>query len=217
MASACTEHYLKLMEKMENLAPRTLDHFRGGRKGWEWDTITKNRYQKLYYRVIWGAGFRAQTVFDKEAEYFKVLRRNFYPNRKFEPSGRADFLKELEGILGGRKNTWMADFLELLEGMGWASFKKKYVTPRDGLECDLQQLPGIGAVTVKLLLNQTGIVDVAKPDIWVTRFAEFHGFDDPLACARKVAEETGDEQTTVDAVLVWAGRKGHMPEVVPPR
>jgi hypothetical protein len=54
----------------------------------------------------------------------------------------------------------------------WGRGHRDWLTARSGLEEALQTLPMIGPKTVKLLLNQTGLQDVAKNDIWVTRFAE---------------------------------------------
>jgi hypothetical protein len=207
---AC-DHYRSLKARMRREAREDLEWYEGAEKtGWHYTSITFDNYLRLFFRVVWTSGFKAQIVFDKEEAYFQVLYRTLYPNGKYDKTKVNEFLTQVADILGGhsdnRKNKAVAHLVGLVEQLGWEVFKAEYISPTPAVRAKLLALPMIGPKTVKLLLNQTGISDVAKDDIWVTRFAEHHGFFDPHQCVKIVAEECGDDQTTVDAVLFWAGR-----------
>lgn len=205
------EHYLALKQISRERAPDLLEFYEGReRRRWRYDRVTKENFLRLLYRIIWTSGFKAEIVFAKENEYFDVVQSTLYRRGMFSLSGRDRFLREVAPVLGAhehnRKNRAFADVVAIVEKHGWNSFRGTFLAPGPCVEDRLLELPMIGPKTVKLFLNQLGIQDTAKDDIWVTRFATLHGFDDPLEAVRRVAQEVGDDQTTVDAVLFWAGR-----------
>jgi hypothetical protein len=208
---AACEHYHALKNRMRRESPDDLADYEAGVEswqGWHYTTITKENWIRLFFRVVWSSGFSYAIVGQKEEAYLEVLYRTVYPGGVHDPTTTDQFIEDVAAVLGNRnKNLAIVEMIMWLEEMGWERFKADYITPGDGLEERLDELRGIGEKTVKLLMSQTGIVDTAKADIWVTRFAELHGFADPYECVRLVAERCGDKQVLVDAVLFWAGRK----------
>lgn len=208
--SAC-RHFSALKDRMGKEASDELQWYEhSDKQGCHYSSITQDNYLRLFYRVIWTSGFKAKIVFEKEDAYFSVVHEQLLQDGVYQAANEKTFLEAVAPVLGGhaenRKNRAFVSLLRRVHDLGWDEFKNQYITPGPGVEERLRTLDMIGPKTVKLLLNQTGMIDVAKDDLWVTRFAEGHGFQDPHECVRQISERLGDAQTTIDAVLFWSGR-----------
>ena len=182
---------------------------------WHHTTITKEKFLRLFYRIVWTAGFKSRVVVSKEEDFFRVVNEVLYPKGQFQPRRQAEFLMKVAAILGGsadnRKNKSIVQVMDLIETSGWDEFRGQYLTPQTGLHARLQKLPMIGPKGAKLLLHQLGISDSGKEDVQVTRFAAEHGFADAHACIRALAARTGDAATTISFVIWDGGRKEGAP------
>ena len=208
--AAAVARYRKLKRLCRKEDPAVLSFYEGPeRQAWRYDRITKAKFLTLVYRIIWTSGFSADTVFAKERKYLEIARRTLYSGGKYQPGSRASFLRGVAPVLGAtpknRKNRAFAEIVSKIERSGWPAFRTRFLQPGEAAFARVRELPFMGPKTAKLILNQLSIEDTAKDDVWVTRFAAMHGYSDPLECVRRVAAVVGDDQTTVDAVIFWAG------------
>jgi len=208
--------YLRLKEIMRIEAKEILEWYEdGSRAEFHYQTINLSDFTILLYRIIWTSGFKSKTVFDIENKYLEVLNETLMPDGQFVSEDIEKFLNQVAPVLGGhdknRKNMAIAQILSIVNDMGWESFKREYLSPPyQRAKDNLLQLPMIGPTNVKLFLNQTGLCDIAKDDVWVTRFCDKHGFDDVDDFINQMHHSLHDERTLIDAVIFWAGSNGHI-------
>jgi hypothetical protein len=150
---------------------------------------------EVYCRVVYASGFRYKTVkarFPAISEAF----HNFDPIRLARMRSTARALK----AFGSRRKA--ANFLLGAKSIlreGLPAFKRRV---QANALCTLDQLPGIGPITRYHFAKDIGILDTAKPDIWLKRAAKL--------CNAKTVEEMinyqskvlGESQHTID-VAVW--------------
>ena len=146
-----------------------------------------------YCHVVFVSGFR-----------YSVVRKHFPAIRKAFKNFDLDALSKLASIdanaLPIRNKPKATGFLKgakAIAAEGFDAFKKRLEA--SGMDA-LEDLPGIGKITKRHLAMAIGLVDTAKPDVWLTRCAE--------ACSTDVetlisflSKEYGESKQHVDAVL----------------
>ena len=118
-----------------------------------------------YCWVIYASGFRVAVI---EAK-FPLLRKAF---KDFDLTALAR-MRSLKAVLDVFNNERKAEcFLagsKAIADEGFAKFKRRL---KDQGVCVLETLPGIGPITKFHLAKNIGLVDEAKPDIWLVRAAK---------------------------------------------
>ncbi len=118
-----------------------------------------------YCWVIYASGFRVAVI---EAK-FPLLRKAF---KDFDLTALAR-MRSLKAVLDVFNNERKAEcFLagsKVIADEGFAKFKRRL---KDQGVCVLETLPGIGPITKFHLAKNIGLVDEAKPDIWLVRAAK---------------------------------------------
>ena len=156
--------------------------------------LKSERFLAEYCWVIYVSGFKVSTI----ESIFPDLRIAF---KSFELDALAK-MRSLKGVLSIFKNERKASsFLtgsKSIAKEGFSEFKKRLKV--EGVDM-LEKLPGIGPVTKFHLAKNIGLIDVAKPDIWLVRAAE--------ACNTSVDElveflskKYGISRHAVD-VIIW--------------
>lgn len=157
----CMENYPDELEWASSISPETFRNLKS--KG----------FLSEYCWVVYASGFKAATI---EA-VFPALRTAF---RDFELADLAR-MRSLKPVLNVFNNERKANsFLEgskTIAEEGFSTFKKRL--RKEGIDT-LEQLPGIGPITKYHLAKNIGLVDEAKPDIWLVRAAN--------ACSSTVEE-----------------------------
>jgi 3-methyladenine DNA glycosylase Tag len=149
----CEENYADELDWANSISPETFRNLRA------------KRFLSEYCWVVYASGFKVSTV---EA-IFPNLRTAF---KEFELEDLGK-MKSIKPVLAAFNNERKANsFLEgskLIAKEGFSAFKKRL--RKEGLDM-LEQLPGIGPITKYHLAKNIGLVDEAKPDIWLVRAAD---------------------------------------------
>jgi 3-methyladenine DNA glycosylase Tag len=151
--SYCKENYPSELEWAEGTGKETFKK------------LTARSFLADYCWVIYASGFEVSTI---EA-VFPQLERAF---KDFELD-RLARMRSLAPVLAvfnneRKANCFLKGSKEIAEE-GFPNFKKRLKA--QGI-CVLEALPGIGPVTKYHLAKNIGLVDEAKPDIWLVRAAE---------------------------------------------
>ncbi len=179
--SYCRENYPDELAWAKSISPETFRNLRS------------KRFLSEYCWVVYASGFKVATV----ESIFPDLRTAF---KNFELAYLAR-MRSLKPVLDVFNNKRKANsFLEgskLIAREGFSAFKKRL--KEKGVDV-LEQLPGIGPITKYHLAKNIGLVDEAKPDIWLVRAAD--------ACLSTVEElvaflsvKYGLSRHTVDVIL----------------
>lgn len=135
--------------------------------------LKSKRFLSEYCWVVYASGFRVATI---EAK-FPDLQTAF---RDFNLEKLAQ-MEDTEPVLAIFNNERKANsFLEGSRAIaedGFSAFKKRLKS--EGINM-LEELPGIGPITKFHLAKNIGLVDEAKPDVWLVRAAD--------ACSSTVQE-----------------------------
>ena len=146
--------------------------------------LKSKRFLAEYCWVIYASGFKVSIV----ESIFPELRTAF---KNFELDALAR-MRSLKGVLSIFNNERKASsFLRGSKSIakeGFSTFKKRL--KKEGVDM-LEKLPGIGPITKFHLAKNIGLIDEAKPDIWLVRAAE--------AC-----------NTTVDELVEFLSEKYNM-------
>ena len=155
--------------------------------------LRSKRFLTEYCWVIYASGFKVATVeavFPDLKEAFKGFDIQALSRmRSVKPVLRVfNNERKANSFLNGGKD---------IAAEGFSAFKKRL--KKEGVDM-LEHLPGIGPITKYHLAKNIGLVDGAKPDIWLVRAAE--------ACDTSVNElveylscEYGMSRHAVDVVL----------------
>jgi len=103
-------------------------------------------------------------------------------------------------IFGSRRKAQC--FLEgakLIKREGWKHFKKRMGRCGSGV---LTELPGIGPVTKDHLAKNIGLIDTAKPDVWLIRAAKTCKASGVAELVEFLHEQTGETRHVID-VAIW--------------
>ena len=158
----CEENYADELEWANSISPET---FRN---------LKSKRFLSEYCWVVYASGFKVSTIED----IFPNLR-NAFKGFVLEDLAKMKSIKPvLANFNNERKANSFLDGSKLIAHEGFSAFKKRL--QREGLDM-LEQLPGIGPITKYHLAKNIGLVDEAKPDIWLVRAAD--------ACSASTVEE----------------------------
>jgi len=128
-------------------------------------TLRSKRFLTEYCWVIYASGFKVatvETVFPSLKEAFKGFDIQALSRmRSIKPA--------LQVFNNERKADSFAKGSKIIAEEGFSAFKKRL--KKEGVDM-LEQLPGIGPITKYHLAKNIGLIDEAKPDIWLVRAAE---------------------------------------------
>lgn len=155
--------------------------------------LRSKRFLSEYCWVVYASGFKESTI----KAIFPELQIAF---KNFELKQLAQ-MKSTKPVLAIFNNERKANsFLEgskVIAKCGFSAFKKRL--HNEGVDM-LEELPGIGPITKFHLAKNIGLVDEAKPDVWLVRAAK--------ACSSEVQElvaflsdKYGISRHTVDVIL----------------
>lgn len=149
----CDEYYPDELEWANGINAETFKNLRS------------KRFLTEYCWVIYASGFKVSTV---EA-IFPDLRKAF---KGFDIRALSR-MKSIKPALRVFNNERRADSFvkgsKAIAAEGFSVFKKRL--KQEGVDM-LEKLPGIGPITKYHLAKNIGLVDEAKPDIWLERAAE---------------------------------------------
>ena len=164
-----------------------------------WQRLDEKTFLAVYCGVVFAAGFKARTVDAKFSEMKKVFKE-FDPatlvRMKPDPTVRKLPIKNL------KKTTAFLAGAKQVHEKGWKNFKgcvEKKRLKEDKLEM-LKKLPGIGDITKYHLAKDIGLIDTAKPDIWLRRCAE-ECSTDVCTLVSFLSEEYHKTKYEVDMIL----------------
>lgn len=177
----CEENHPDELEWANSISPKTFKYLKA------------KQFLSEYCWVIYASGFKVEII---EA-IFPRLRIAF---KEFELENLAR-MRSLKAVLEIFNNERKANsFLQgskLIAKEGFSTLKRRL--KREGVDM-LEQLPGIGPITKYHLAKNIGLIDVAKPDVWLVRAAD--------ACASTVeelvaflSEQYGMSHHSVDVIL----------------
>jgi hypothetical protein len=126
-----------------------------------------------YCWVVYASGFKASTIEKK----FPDLQNKFKGFDLKSLSKMSSIKSVLKVFNNERKANCFLKGSKLIVKEGFSSFKKRI--KEQGVDT-LEELPGIGPITKFHLAKNIGLVDAAKPDIWLVRSAD--------ACSSTVEE-----------------------------
>ncbi len=127
--------------------------------------LRSKRFLTEYCWVIYASGFKVSTV----EMIFPDLKKAF-KGFDIQAISRMRSLKPaLQVFNNERKANSFVKGSKAIAEEGFSAFKKRLKT--EGVDM-LEQLPGIGPITKYHLAKNIGLVDEAKPDIWLVRAAE---------------------------------------------
>lgn len=135
-----------------------------------WQLLDEKTFLEVYCGVVFAANFKADIVDAKLPELKKVFK-------EFDPDALARMKSVPTAKLPIKHPRKAAAFLQGAKQVhreGWKNFRERIEKKRSKKEQlkILDELPWIGDVTKYHLAKDTGLVDTAKPDIWLTRCAE---------------------------------------------
>jgi hypothetical protein len=149
----CEANFADELEWAYSISPETFRNLRS------------KRFLSEYCWVVYASGFRVSTI----ESIFPNLQTAF---KDFELKSLAQ-MRSIKPVLSIFNNERKASsFLEgskLIAKEGFSVFKKRL--QKEGVDT-LEKLPGIGPITKFHLAKNIGLVDEAKPDIWLVRTAE---------------------------------------------
>lgn len=177
----CEAEYADEVDWANSITPETFKNLR-----------TKG-FLSTYCWVVYASGFKVSTI----EGIFPDIKTAF---KEFELEDIAK-MKSIKPVLAVFNNERKASsFLEGSKNIakeGFSTFKKRLKNA--GIDM-LEELPGIGPITKFHLAKNIGLVDEAKPDVWLVRAAD--------ACATSVEElvaflsdKYGMSRHTVDVIL----------------
>jgi hypothetical protein len=136
-------------------------------------SLRSKRFLSEYCWVVYASGFRVSTI---EA-IFPDLETSFKGFELKELSKMKSIKPVLAIFNNERKASSFLEGSKIIDKEGFPAFKKRLKNA--GIDM-LEELPGIGPITKYHLAKNIGLVDEAKPDVWLVRAAD--------ACSSTVQE-----------------------------
>ena len=127
--------------------------------------LKSKKFLSEYCWVVYASGFKADTI----EKVFPSLRTAF-KDFDINSLGRTRSIRPALAIFNNERKA--ASFLRgahLISAEGFSKFKSRLTS--EGVDL-LEELPGIGPITKYHLAKNIGLIDEAKPDIWLERAAE---------------------------------------------
>lgn len=151
--SYCEENYADELDWANSVSPATFK------------SMKAKQFLSEYCWVVYASGFKVSTI----ESIFPDLRAAF-KGFELETLARMKSIKPVLAIFNNERKA--ASFLKgakLIASDGFPGFKKRLRCEGIGM---LERLPGIGPITKYHLAKNIGLVDEAKPDIWLVRAAD---------------------------------------------
>ncbi len=128
-------------------------------------SLEPKQFLTEYCWVIYASNFKVSTV----EKIFQDLRESF-KGFDIRALSKMNSIKSVLKIFNNeRKANSFLNGSKAIASEGFSAFKKRL--KKEGVDM-LEQLPGIGPITKYHLAKNIGLVDAAKPDIWLVRAAE---------------------------------------------
>lgn len=127
--------------------------------------LRSKRFLYHYCWVVYASGFKVSTI---EAIFpdLKIAFKDF----ELEDLAKMKSIKPVLAIFNNeRKATSFLEGSKVIAKEGFSAFKKRLQNA--GMD-KLEELPGIGPITKFHLAKNIGLVDEAKPDVWLVRAAD---------------------------------------------
>ena len=165
-----------------------------------WQRLNEKTFLAVYCGVIFASNFKARIVDAKFPAMKKVFQQfdlAALVRMKAGPTAKKLPIQNL------RKTTlFLKGAKQIYDEGGWQQFKKRIQKKRGKKEklAVLMELPGIGSITKYQLAKDIGLVDTAKPDIWLRRCAK-HCSTDVCTLVAFLSEEYHKKQYEVDMIL----------------
>jgi endonuclease III len=147
-----------------------------------------------YCWVVYASGFKESILNQK----FEEIEKAF----KYFDLGKISRMKSIKSVLKVFNNERKA--MSFIRGVkkiyteGFPDFKRR--TSKEGLQ-GLEQLPGIGKITVKQLARNVGISDVVKNDIHIQRLTKHFHARDEIELGNYLSKEFQEKKGVIDVVL----------------
>lgn len=180
----------------------TLENYRKAEK----TEIDEERFTKEYVWACYVSGWSARVVtslFDKLLAAHKIVDSsgNFVPA---SPSSVCDDIEEVLNVFANeRKATAVMTVRSMISIGSWKQFSETYLKKPVDPEV-LSDLPFMGPAMSCHLARNLGNLDLIKPDIHLTRLAEFYNEDSPLEMCTKIAKKRNMQLGQVDLILWMA-------------
>ena len=160
------------------------------------EEVNKHYFMLQYTHVVYCSGFRWKVINEK---WYDIARAYRY----FDLDLIAENLDEVrekarEIINHTRKIEAVLDTAKWLRLLSEERFRRFLLDGRKNVNL-FKRLNYIGDITKYHLAFCLGI-DISKPDVHITRFAE-HFDKDPLTICKELSDETGHPVRIVDAIL----------------
>lgn len=160
----CEENYANELDWANSISPETFRNLRS------------KQFLSEYCWVVYASGFKVSTI----ESIFPDLKKAF-KDFKLEDIAKMKTIKPVLAVFNNeRKANSFFEGCKLVAGEGFSAFKKRL--EKEGIDI-LELLGGIGPITKYHLAKNIGLVDEAKPDIWLVRAAD--------ACSSTVQELVG--------------------------
>lgn len=158
---------------------------------------------EIYCRVVYASGFKYKTV---EA-YFPRITTAFY---NFDPA-RLSRMTSVAPVLQVFRSRRKAEcFLRGAQSIlkeGLPAFKNRVLaSPLTAFE----RLPGIGPITRHHFAKDTGVLDTAKPDIWLVHAAMICNANSVSEMVTYQSSILGESQHTIDVAIWTYAEAGHL-------
>ena len=186
----CAEHYPDMLEWATQINPDTFKNMRS------------KEFLSNYCHVVYVSGFRVDTIID----LFPQLQTAF---KDFNLDALSR-MRSIDPVLKIFKNETKAqgflDGCKQISCEGFSKFKQRLNT--EGVDM-LEELGGIGEITKFHLAKNIGLIDKAKPDIWLKHVAKLCDTEvDDLV--KFLSKEYLLSQHVVDVILWRYGADGRL-------
>jgi hypothetical protein len=161
-------------------------------------------FLRHYCFVVYASGFRYHTIKACFADLSEA-----YHYFDLERLSRMRSLQPVLKVFGSqRKARNFLDGARAIAQEGFQSFKRRLA--KEG-PCVLTELPGIGPITKDHLAKNIGLVDTAKPDVWLVRAASYCGAATVSELVDFLHGEIGKSKHVIDVALWTYSRDGNLP------
>lgn len=167
------------------------------------EDLNKHYFMLQYTHVVYCSGFKWKVVDEKWLDILKVY---YYFDLDLIVENMDEIRVKAMEIIGHRsKIEAILDTAKWLRLLPEERFRRFLLDGGKNLNL-FKRLGYIGDITKYHLAFCLG-VDVSKPDVHITRFAD-HFNKDPLTICKELSEETGHPIRIVDAILWRAAEQG---------
>lgn len=156
--------------------------------------ITSTEFLWQYCWVVYGSGFKVSVIEGK----FDNIEKAFM-DFDIEKISKMKSIKSVLRVFNNeRKANSFLKGVKLIHKERFSKFKERI--QKEGMTA-LEELPGIGAITKKLLARNIGLADVAKDDVHLQKLVKYLNATDEKELTDYLSGEFGEKKGVVDAIL----------------